>query len=64
MINRDSSVSVVKAYGLNGCGSIPGKCERFSLLHNVQNGSGAQPASYPMGTSSSFPGCRVAWTWN
>jgi hypothetical protein len=24
--------------------------------HRVQNGSGAHPASYPMGTKGSFPG--------
>jgi hypothetical protein len=28
----------------------------FSLHHRVQNGSGAHPASYPMGTKGSFPG--------
>jgi len=27
----------------------------FSLHHRVQNGSGAHPASYPMGTRGSFP---------
>jgi hypothetical protein len=31
----------------------------FSLHHCVQNGSGAHPASYPMGTRSSFPGGKV-----
>jgi hypothetical protein len=30
----------------------------FSLHHSVQNGSGAHPASYPMGTRGSFPGGR------
>jgi hypothetical protein len=28
----------------------------FSLRHRVQNGSGAHPASYPMGNRGSFPG--------
>jgi hypothetical protein len=28
----------------------------FSLHHRVHNDSGAQPASYPMGTRGSFPG--------
>jgi len=28
----------------------------FSLLHRVQNGSGAHPASYPMGTRGCFLG--------
>jgi hypothetical protein len=37
----------------------------FSLHHFLQTGSGAHPASYPMGTGSSFPGDKVAgaWTW-
>jgi hypothetical protein len=26
--------------------------------HRVQNGSGAHPASYPMGTRGSFPGVK------
>jgi hypothetical protein len=32
----------------------------FSLLHIVQIGSGAHPASYPMGTGGSFPGNTAA----
>jgi hypothetical protein len=32
----------------------------FSLHHPVQNGSGAHPASYPMGTRGSFPGGKAA----
>jgi hypothetical protein len=31
----------------------------FSLLHSVQTGSGAHPASYPMGTGCSFPGGKA-----
>jgi hypothetical protein len=34
--------------------------ERFSPLHVVQTGSGAHPASYPMGTGCSFPGDKAA----
>jgi hypothetical protein len=30
----------------------------FSLLHVVQTGSGADPASYPMGTGALSPGVR------
>jgi hypothetical protein len=30
-------------------GSIPGGGWEFSLLHRLQTGSGAHPASYPMG---------------
>jgi hypothetical protein len=36
----------------------------FSLHHRVQNGSGAHPASYPMGTKGSFPGGKVAGAWS
>jgi hypothetical protein len=32
----------------------------FSLLQRVQNGTGASPASYPMGTRGSFLGCKAA----
>jgi len=32
----------------------------FSLHHRVQNGSGAHPASYPMGNRGSFPGVKRA----
>jgi hypothetical protein len=32
----------------------------YSLLHSVQTGSGAHPASYPVGTGSSFPWTKAA----
>jgi len=32
----------------------------FSLHHRVQTGSGAHPASYPMGIRGSFPGGKAA----
>jgi hypothetical protein len=32
----------------------------FSLHNRVQNGSGAHPASYPMGIGGSFSGCKAA----
>jgi hypothetical protein len=31
----------------------------FSIHHRVQNGSGARPSSYPMGTRGSFPGGKA-----
>jgi hypothetical protein len=34
--------------------------QEFSLLHVIQIGSGAHPASYPMGIGSSFPGGKAA----
>jgi hypothetical protein len=39
---------------MDGQGSIPGRSRDFSLLHSVQTGSGAHPASYPRGTGDSF----------
>jgi hypothetical protein len=34
----------------------------FSLHHRVQNGSGSHPASYPVGTTGSFPGGKATGT--
>jgi hypothetical protein len=34
--------------------------QECSLLHVVQNGSGAHPASYPMGTEVFFPEDKAA----
>jgi hypothetical protein len=50
--SRDSSVSIALGCGLDDKGSrfrFPVRAENFSLHHRVQNGSGAHPASYPMG---------------
>jgi hypothetical protein len=50
-------------YGLDEQGSrvrFPAGAGNFSLYHRVHNGSGAHPASYPMGTKGSFPGGKVA----
>jgi hypothetical protein len=48
---------IVAGLGLADRGSIPGRGSEgsFSFRHRVQNGSGAHPASYPMGTRGSFP---------
>jgi hypothetical protein len=47
--SRDSVVGTATGYG-----------QEFSLLHSVQTvGSGARPASYPMGTGDSFPGDKA-----
>jgi hypothetical protein len=37
---------------------FPEVAENFSLHHRVQNGSGADPASYPMDTRGSFSGAK------
>jgi hypothetical protein len=59
---RGSAVGVVTGYGLDGRGvgvRVPVGV-RFSPLHVVQTGSGAHPASYPMGTGGSFPRGKAA----
>jgi hypothetical protein len=55
---RDGSVGIALGYGLDDRGSrvrFPAGGGSFPL-HRVQNGSGAHPASYPMGTRSFFSG--------
>jgi hypothetical protein len=47
--SRDSSVDIATDCGLDGLASIPDSAS-FSLLHSVQTGSGAHPASYIIGT--------------
>jgi hypothetical protein len=61
--SRDSSFGIVLGYGLDDRGSrfrFPAGAGNFSLHHRVQNGTGAHPASYPMGTTGSFPGSKAA----
>jgi hypothetical protein len=61
--SRDSSVGRALGYGLDDRGSrvrFLAGAGNFSLHHRVQNGSGAHPASYPMGTRGSFPGSKAA----
>jgi hypothetical protein len=63
MQSRDSSVGIALGYGLDERGSrvrFPVGAGSFSLYHRLQNGSGAHPASYPLGTGGSFPRCKVA----
>jgi hypothetical protein len=57
-MRRDSAVGIATGYGLNGrgVGVRVQVVTRISPLHLVQAGSGAHPASYPMGTEGSFPG--------
>jgi hypothetical protein len=62
-MSGDKSVGIVLGYGMDDRGSRvrfsagPGN---FSLHHLVQNGSGAHPASYTMGTRGSFRGVKAA----
>jgi hypothetical protein len=39
---------------------FPAGTGKFSLHHRVQNGSGAHPACYIIGTKGSFPGGKAA----
>jgi hypothetical protein len=39
---------------------FPEGAGNFSLHHRIHNGSGAHPASYPMGTRGSFLGSEAA----
>jgi hypothetical protein len=56
--SRDSSDGIATSYGLDSRGSIPGSGNRFSILHNVQTGSEAHPASYPVGIAGCFSGIK------
>jgi hypothetical protein len=59
----DSSVGIALDYELDDRGfrvRFPVEAGNFSLHHRVKNGSGAHPASYPMGTRGSFPGGKAA----
>jgi hypothetical protein len=60
--SRDSSVGITLGYGLDDRGSrvrFPAGAGNFSLHHRVQNGSGAHPSSYPVGTRGSLPGGKA-----
>jgi hypothetical protein len=57
------SVGIALGCGLDDRGSrvqLPAETGNFSLHHRVQNGSGAHPASYSMGTRGYFPGGKAA----
>jgi hypothetical protein len=61
--SRDSSAGIALGYGLDDRGfrvRFPAGVGNFSLHHCVQNGSGAHPATYPMGTRGFFPGGKAA----
>jgi hypothetical protein len=58
IILGDSSVGIALGYGLDDRGSrvrFPERAGNFSPHHRVQNGSGAHPASYLVGSRDSFP---------
>jgi hypothetical protein len=53
-----SPKNVLKQLGFLIGGSSPGRGWEFFLHHCVQTGSGTHPASYPVGTRSSFLGVK------
>jgi hypothetical protein len=56
---RYSSAGIAQGYRLDDRGStvrFPAVAGNFSLNHHVQNGFGAHPTSYPVGSGGSFPG--------
>jgi hypothetical protein len=57
--SRGSSVSIVSDYGLDDRALIPDRGRGFSSSVWVQTGSGAHPASYPMGTGDPFSGGKA-----
>jgi hypothetical protein len=66
VLTRDSSVDIARGYWLDGRGLIPGRGKMFFLLHSVQTGSGAYPASCPMGTggwSGLLHASGMEWWW-
>jgi len=57
------TICIALRYGLDDQGSgvrLPAAAGNYSLHHRVQNGSGAHPTSYPVGTRGSFPGGYAA----
>jgi hypothetical protein len=62
MWSRDKAAGITVGYGLDGRGvgvRVPLGAGIFSSPV-VQTGSGAHPASYPMGTKGSFPRGKAA----
>jgi hypothetical protein len=58
-MSRGSSGGIVSDYGIHDPAidvRFPTGAEDFSSSLCVQAGSGAHPASYPMGTGDPFPG--------
>jgi hypothetical protein len=65
MWSWDSAVPAATGYCLNSrfIGvAIPPGARNFSLIYSVQTGSGALPASYPVGTEGYFPGVKEVGT--
>jgi hypothetical protein len=48
-------------YGLDDRVSLPTGSRDLSLVHCIQTGSGAHPASYPVGTWKLYPWGQGGW---
>jgi hypothetical protein len=62
LITTATSLIIELGYGLDDRGSrvrFPAGAENFSLHHRVQNGCGAHPASYPVGTRATSLGVKL-----
>jgi hypothetical protein len=60
-IHKSPGVGIATGYGLDGRGvGVRFPIGSSILLCRVQTGSGAHPASYPVGIVGSFPGGKVA----
>jgi hypothetical protein len=60
--NRYNSVSI--ATGSTAGVRFPGETSDFSVLHNVQTGSGAHPISFPKGIADfHWRKAAGAWSW-
>jgi hypothetical protein len=62
ILSRGSSSSIVSDYGLDDRAievRFPTGAEDFSSSPCIQTGSGAHPASYPMGSGGPFPGGKA-----
>jgi hypothetical protein len=59
---RKSTVGIATGYGLDDTrvGVESRQDQEFSLLYSVQTGSGAHPASCPLGTGGFLPGSKAA----
>jgi hypothetical protein len=60
---KSCSVDRATCYGSDGrriCVPLPGGATEFSLLHGVHTGSGAHPASCPVGTTGTSFGDEAA----
>jgi hypothetical protein len=59
-MSRDCSDSIVASCGLDGQGSILGRCKRFFCCTQYPDWLWVPPKSYGMAMGGSFPGGKTA----